>query len=93
MSSGNLFTTEYKKDGKLHREGDKPAHIIKDAQGNVLEEEYFKDNQLHRDGDKPAHIIKDVQGRDGEEHTPKPSIEIGEVDSVASAINNKAKTK
>ena len=39
------------KDGKLHREGDKPAVIW--ANGTQV---FWKNGKLHRDGDKPARI-------------------------------------
>ena len=42
--------TEYRINGLLHREGDKPA-IEEGADGT---KRWYKNGQLHRDGDKPA---------------------------------------
>ena len=50
-SSGNL---EWKKDGKTHRDGDKPAYI--GADGSLL---WTQNGKIHRDGDKPAWICSD----------------------------------
>lgn len=41
------------KNGRLHRDGDKPAVI--DACGRF----WYKNGNLHRDGDKPAVILRD----------------------------------
>lgn len=41
----------WKKNGKLHRDGDKPAVIS--ANGSLA---WYQNNQLHRDNDKPAYI-------------------------------------
>ena len=48
---GNLI---WKKDGKLHRDGDKPAWISSD--GTLA---WVKNDQYHRDGDLPAYIGAD----------------------------------
>jgi hypothetical protein len=42
------------KDGKQHRDGDKPAVIL--ANGSKW---WYKDGKLHRDGDEPAVICAD----------------------------------
>ena len=44
-------TKYYYKNGKYHRDGDKPAVIYSD--GTKI---YYKNGELHRDGDKPASI-------------------------------------
>jgi predicted lipoprotein with Yx(FWY)xxD motif len=46
--------TVFYKNGRLHRDGDKPA-IIR-ADGTQF---WYKDDQIHRDGDKPAIIRTD----------------------------------
>jgi len=70
-SNGNTY---HFKNGKLHREGDKPAFI--DANGD---KEWWKDGKVHREGDKPAFI--DANGhrswfKDGKLHREgdKPAI-------------------
>lgn len=49
-------TEEFHKDGKRHRDGDKPAQITKKKNGDVSEEEYYQNGMRHRDGDKPSVI-------------------------------------
>ena len=44
-------TTRYYKNGKYHRDGDKPAVIWSDGTTR-----YYKNGELHRDGDEPAVI-------------------------------------
>jgi len=57
--SGNLKW--WHKDGKLHREGDKPAHVAK-FPGRYSWARWCRDGKLHRDGGKPAsiQIMRDV---------------------------------
>ena len=45
---------EYRKNGILHRDGDKPAVIYND--GTMF---WYKEGKIHRDGDKPAVIYPD----------------------------------
>ena len=45
---------EWRKNGSLHRNGDKPALIYRN--GSL---EWWKNGQFHRDGDKPAEICAD----------------------------------
>jgi hypothetical protein len=45
---------EWRKDGLVHRDGDKPARIY--WNGTLV---WFKNGQIHRDGDKPARIYAD----------------------------------
>ena len=63
-------TLVWVKNGKLHRDDDKPARI--DADGTL---EWYKNGKLHRDGDRPAWIYangslawwkNDVLHRDGD---------------------------
>lgn len=42
------------KDGKIHRDGDKPARVSPSGT-----QEWYKDGKIHRDGDKPAVISHD----------------------------------
>jgi hypothetical protein len=45
------------KEGKFHREGDKPARI--DTDGS---REWYKDDKLHRPGRQPARIVMNSYG-------------------------------
>ena len=54
MKKNGLVIDEYEnkcwyKDGKLHREGDKPAIEYSDAT-----KKWYKEGKFHREGDKPA---------------------------------------
>ena len=67
-------TIRYYKDGKFHRDGDKPAVIYSD--GTKF---YYKNGKKHRDGDKPAAL--DLNGyeayyKNGERHRDgdKPAV-------------------
>lgn len=51
VSIGGRIT--HYKNGKIHRDGDKPAVIYADGT-----QSYYKDGELHRDGDKPAEIFE-----------------------------------
>ncbi len=67
--------THWYKDGKLHRDGDKPAVV--EADKGIFR--WYKDNKLHRGGDKPAIINKKLGlfwYKDGECHRggDKPAI-------------------
>lgn len=42
---------EWTRNGRLHRDGDKPARIFPDGRY-----EWYVDGRLHRDGDKPAAV-------------------------------------
>jgi hypothetical protein len=60
-TTGTVTREEHFKNGKLHRDGDQPAVIVRNATtGIVTEESYWKDNKLHRDGDQPARIERDA---------------------------------
>ena len=51
---GSVKYEHYYKDGKLHRDGDKPTWVEYYDDGSVGSEKYYKDGEKHRDGDKPA---------------------------------------
>ena len=48
---------QYKKNGKLHRDNDKPAEITNCKDEKIIFEEYYQNGELHRDNDKPSKII------------------------------------
>jgi hypothetical protein len=63
--------TEFYKNGRLHRDGDKPAIIRVDGT-----QHWFKDGKRHRGGDNPAVIWADGRKewyRNGEKYTPAPA--------------------
>ena len=54
-SDGRIFGEEYRsQEGKLHREGDKPALILYYPNGQVYCESWYQNGKRHREGDKPA---------------------------------------
>ena len=58
------------KEGKKHRDGDKPADITKNqlggGAGERIDMEWYKEGKLHREGNKPAQIVE-VNGKVVEE--------------------------
>lgn len=46
--------TEYKRNGKIHRDGDLPAVIITTRGGVTYRKEWRQDGLLHRENDQPA---------------------------------------
>ena len=59
---GSVSWEEFRKEGQLHREGDRPAVVSYRADGLVLREEFFKEGQLHREGDRPALVSYRADG-------------------------------
>ena len=55
IKNGKIFI-QYKKNGKLHRDNNKPADIINCKDGKIICEEYYQNGKLHRDDGKPADI-------------------------------------
>lgn len=56
-ADGSVECEEFFKEGKLHREGDRPASIYyrPGATGRwTFRESFYKEEQLHREGDRPA---------------------------------------
>jgi hypothetical protein len=73
------------KDGKLHRDGDRPAVIC--ANGNRY---WYKDGKLHRDGDRPAAMYADGSQfyyKNGMYYTPEIEI-LENQEDVDNIINN-----
>ena len=87
FEDGSISSEYWHKDGKLHREGDKPAFIWYHEDGSILQERWFKDNQRHREGDKPAFIWYREDGSIEEEHWFKDGIEyIPQTDSCHNKV-------
>ena len=42
-TNGSIYSEQWFKDGKKHREGDKPAFILYDKEGSIYEELWYKD--------------------------------------------------
>ncbi len=61
--SGNIMTETYLKNGRCHRDGDKPAEILYYENGNAQLQKWHKDGKCHRDGDKPAEIYYFKNGK------------------------------
>ena len=59
---GGVKSEEYLKNGKRHRDGDKPAFVRYNKDGGVHFKEYYKDGKKHRDGDKPAAVWYNEDG-------------------------------
>ena len=51
---GSLESESFYKNGKFHRDNDKPACIYYDKDGNVRVEYYYKEGKSHRDNDKSS---------------------------------------
>jgi len=67
--NGNVECVEYRKNGVIHRDGDKPSIIYYDENnnGSVTSEAYFKGYMLHRENDLPACIdYYSLNNNDGE---------------------------
>ena len=75
---GGVKYEYYYKDGRVHRDGDKPAWVRYYEDGGVKYEYYYKDGRLHRDEDKPARVWYHDDGsirakshyKDGQMYTP-----------------------
>jgi len=50
------------KEGRIHREGDRPAVVWYRADGSVEREAFYKEGQLHREGDRPAVVCYRADG-------------------------------
>ena len=78
-TNGSIKEEHWHKDGKLHREGDKPADIWYRKDGSIRHELWYKDGKLHREADKPAVIWYLKEGsieaeswfKDGVQYTPQ----------------------
>ena len=55
-SDGSVISESWYKDGKSHRDNDKPAEIVYRKDGSVSLEVWHKDDKRHRDNDKRARI-------------------------------------
>lgn len=56
-SGTGLMVERYYRNGRLHRDDDKPAVIEYDPSSKqVMREQYFQNGKLHRGGNKPAFI-------------------------------------
>lgn len=62
----NINTTKIQEnwyyEGKRHRDGDKPALIIRHQNNNIGRLEWYQNGTLHRDGDLPASISQNENG-------------------------------
>ena len=66
------------KEGRIHREGDRPAVVWYRADGSVEREAFYKECQRHRPGDRPAVVFYRADGsvereqfwKEGQVYTP-----------------------
>ena len=49
-------------DGRLHREGDRPAMINYRGNGTIQSQRWYRDGLYHREGDLPAEIYYSESG-------------------------------
>ena len=55
-SGSNLEFVEYRKNGKIHRDGDNPAVVHHNGDGIIKSVSYYKNGERHRVEDKPAWV-------------------------------------
>jgi hypothetical protein len=98
-ADGSVMWEEFRKEGQLHREGDRPAVVWYRADGSVEREEFFKEGQLQREGDRQARVSYRADGsvaweqfwKDGQMYTPpqaKPQVVVADADEAVSELYN-----
>ncbi len=68
IDSSDSVTELYRKNGELHRDGDKPAEIVTDKNGSILKKSFYFGGILHRDGNKPSVIENLSEGHTTQIH-------------------------
>ena len=77
-ADGSVEYESFYKEGKRHREGDRPAVVYYRADGSVDRESFYKQGKRHREGDRPAVVYYRSDGsvkyesfyKEGQEYTP-----------------------
>lgn len=78
-SNGLKRSEEWRRNGGLHRDGDKPAHVTYFENGVTRIETWYVNNVFRRDGNKPALVIYYENGNPYEEGWSEDTVQIGEI--------------